>query len=140
MTCKNHIYKRCDFNVLLSVDPTPPVCTPPQDISRTIPLGSGTTSITWTEPRATDNCGQVTLQSRTHEPGDQFGRGTTSVTYVFVDGSQNAVTCGFSITIIEGKFSSKMLQKICYKYQHLYYICNRHEVCLSISTNTPSIC
>ena len=108
-----------------SVDPTPPVCTPPDDISRTIPLGSGTISLTWTEPRATDNCGQVTLQSRNYEPGDQFGRGTTTVTYVFVDSSQNRVSCSFTVTIEEGKESIIIYcMPLCKLFEQLYNIRN----------------
>ncbi len=79
----------------------------PQDITREIPLrDSGVTTVGYPEPGATDNCGgQVTLQSRSHAPGDSFPVGTTRVSYTFVDDSGNAVTCGFNVQVIEGNFS-----------------------------------
>ena len=68
-----------------------------------IPLGSGGgTSVGYREPVATDDCGQVTLQSRSHVPGEIFPVGRTTVFYVFVDGFGNSVTCSFNVLITEG--------------------------------------
>ena len=87
------------------VDNVQPQCTPPADIVREVPVGAGGTTVRWHEPTATDDGGIVTLQSRSHVPGDFFPTGQTRVTYTFVDGSLNTVTCGFNIRINEGKRS-----------------------------------
>ncbi|XP_072013269.1 uncharacterized protein [Amphiura filiformis] len=89
------------FVTVTEVDTMPPVCVPPNDISRTISLGDGFTTVSWTEPRATDNCGLATLVTRTHAPGDRFLTGTTRVSYTFRDDSSNTVVCGFDVVITE---------------------------------------
>lgn len=52
---------------------------------------------TWTPPIASDVCG-ATLTS-THQPGDNFPLGTTTVTYNAADSSGNSATCSFTVTI-----------------------------------------
>ncbi|XP_072014280.1 adhesion G-protein coupled receptor G6-like [Amphiura filiformis] len=90
------------FVTVTEVDSIPPVCTPPDDITRTISLGgNGFTTVSWTEPRATDTCGAARLVTRSHAPGDQFFTGTTRVSYTFRDDSSNTVVCGFDVTVIE---------------------------------------
>ena len=91
--------------ICFAVDNVQPQCTPPADVVRVLPLGAGGTTVSWQEPTATDDCGIVRLQSRSHAPGDFFPTGQTRVTYTFVDGSSNTVTCGFNIRIDEGKRS-----------------------------------
>ncbi len=88
---------------LHAVDPTPPVCTStPDDITREIGLRDGGATVGYQEPTATDDCGPAILQSRSHAPGDFFPSGQTTVSYVFVDGSGNTVTCTFNIFVDEG--------------------------------------
>ena len=58
--------------------------------------------ITFTEPVATDNSGTVTLQSRTHVPGQFFLSGITEVCYTFDDPSLNSVDCCLNVVVIEG--------------------------------------
>ena len=77
------------------------------DVSTTIPLNQGGTTVTWIEPTATDNSGTVTISSQSHAPGDFFATGVTSVTYVFVDPSGNGVSCIFSVDVVEGKAKNK---------------------------------
>ena len=62
----------------------------------TVDIATGTVS--WTAPTATDNSGTQTLTS-THNPGDSFPVGTTTVTYTSTDGSGNTVTCTFSVDV-----------------------------------------
>ena len=57
----------------------------------------------WTEPTASDNSGTANLARRTHVPGTFFPLGTTAVTYVFVDPSNNAATVTFFVTVLECK-------------------------------------
>ena len=74
---------------------------PIADITVSIPPGTTSTVAVWPEKQATDNSGPVYLQSRSHAPGQSsFSLGTTPVTYVFVDGSGNIVTCGFSVNVV----------------------------------------
>lgn len=56
------------------------------------------TSVTWTPPTATDNCGTATITSD-YNPGDVFAQGTTTVTYSANDGNGNIATCSFNVTI-----------------------------------------
>ncbi|MDX1684359.1 MAG: HYR domain-containing protein [Saprospiraceae bacterium] len=57
--------------------------------------------VNWFPPLANDNCSSVKLTS-THEPGDTFSVGTTTVMYFAEDSCGNRDTCAFDITI-EGK-------------------------------------
>ncbi|MBL7765001.1 MAG: fibronectin type III domain-containing protein [Chitinophagaceae bacterium] len=55
---------------------------------------------TWTAPTASDvdNCGTLTVTS-SHNPGDIFPIGTTTVTYTVSDGINTPVTCSFDVTV-----------------------------------------
>ena len=55
-------------------------------------------TITWTEPVVTDNSGLCTVTS-THNSGDTFSIGSTTVTYIAVDASGNQKTISFVITV-----------------------------------------
>jgi hypothetical protein len=54
--------------------------------------------ITWTAPTASDNCA-VTSFTSTHESGDTFLVGTTTVTYTALDAAGNSSTCSFTVTV-----------------------------------------
>lgn len=51
----------------------------------------------WTPPIASDVCG-ANLSS-THQPGDNFPVGVTTVTYTAADSSNNTASCSFTVTI-----------------------------------------
>ena len=87
----------------LSVDNIAPVVSCINDVTVSTTTGSTGTSVTWTEPTATDNAGGVTT-SRTHTPGSFFGVGTTQVTYTFTDGSGNSASCTFNVNVVASKF------------------------------------
>ncbi|XP_072051695.1 uncharacterized protein [Amphiura filiformis] len=91
------------FDVTVNeVDTMPPICAPPPtDETINIPLNQGSTAVFFTEPRATDNCGETTLQSRSHQPGDTFNEGTTRVSYTFRDLFGNIVTCSLTVNVEE---------------------------------------
>ncbi|XP_072018428.1 uncharacterized protein [Amphiura filiformis] len=92
----------CTFNVVVTeVDDEAPTVVCVDDISRTIPLGAGGTTVTWNEPSATDNSNSVSLSSRSDAPGAFFTTGSTQVIYVFADPSGNSANCIFFITIEE---------------------------------------
>ncbi len=86
-----------------AVDDEPPIVNCIEDISTTIPLNVGGTTVSFLrEPTATDNSRQVELASQTHASGDFFVTGTTTVTYVFRDPSGNTADCVFTVTVVEG--------------------------------------
>ena len=84
-------------------DTTPPtIMNCPMDINLALPVGQTTGQVFWTEPTATDNDGQMPLQSSTHLPGEGFPSGTTQVTYTFLDQALNPSICTFNV-ILTGK-------------------------------------
>ncbi|PIK56482.1 putative hyalin [Apostichopus japonicus] len=94
----------CVFDIsVVEVDDTPPDVTCIQDITRTVTIDSTGTTVFWTEPTATDNSGVVSLQSRSHAPGEFFSPGTTQVTYIFVDPSGQTAFCTFTVTVTPAK-------------------------------------
>jgi hypothetical protein len=55
-------------------------------------------TVSWSKPTATDNCGAVTVTA-SHNPGDIFPEGVTTVTYVFTDACGNISQCKFKVTV-----------------------------------------
>ena len=86
------------------MDTIPPVISCINDIVQTVNFGTPGTSVSWTEPTATDNSGIVSLTQRTHAPGNFFLVGSTDVTYTFTDGSGNSANCIFTVTVVERKY------------------------------------
>ncbi|MFT6357713.1 MAG: hypothetical protein ACJAYJ_001929 [Saprospiraceae bacterium] len=84
----------------------PMVLNCPADIDM-MTSGNCTPVVTFTEPMVT-GCNYV-LQSQTHASGDMFPQGTTTVTYVFSDGT-TPLTCTFDVTVTDmGAGSAPML-------------------------------
>ena len=54
--------------------------------------------VTWTAPKASDNCG-VTNFSSNYSPGYRFPAGTTTVTYTASDAAGNSTTRSFTVTV-----------------------------------------
>ncbi|XP_072046098.1 hyalin-like [Amphiura filiformis] len=93
----------CNFSVIVNqVDTKPPyVISCPSNIYKTVELGTPGTTVSWYEPTADDNSGDVTLSKSTHKSGELFEIGSTSVSYTFMDRSNNTATCDFLVTINE---------------------------------------
>ncbi|XP_072046397.1 hyalin-like [Amphiura filiformis] len=91
----------CSFHVVIQeVDTTAPIIKScPSGISKELEIGTQNTPVNWNIPSATDVSGNVSLASRSHAPGDTFVPGRTTVTYTFVDGSNNEAFCTFDILI-----------------------------------------
>jgi len=89
----------CSFNITVLNDDETSVFDCPNDI--TIPVGSGQcqASVVWEPPTPNPEC-DVTITGSTHEPGDIFSIGTTTVVYTAVDGGGNTYQCDFDINII----------------------------------------
>jgi hypothetical protein len=72
----------------------------PADITVfTAQSGACSQQVTWTPPTANNNCLDVEEES-THEPGDIFPVGTTTVTYSFTNAGGTS-TCSFNVTVVD---------------------------------------
>ena len=83
-----------------TIDTTAPVfnnC--PQAMSFTVPNSQSTQVVTWTPPTATDDSGQLPVITSSHNPGQAFPVGDTTVIYTARDGSGNQATCTFVIQV-----------------------------------------
>ena len=86
--------------VLFTVDNQAPIISScPSAISRTA-QGSGGVNVFWNVPVATDNSGFTQINFQSHVPGTFFSPGTTLVTYVIEDNSQNYAMCQFIVTVL----------------------------------------
>jgi HYR domain/Secretion system C-terminal sorting domain len=63
------------------------------------------TTVTWTQPTATDACGTATL-SPNLPLSTCFPIGTTPVTYTAMDAAGNAATCRFNVVVTNGTVSA----------------------------------
>ncbi len=88
----------CSFDVTVEDDTDPVIAGCPANIDLVTAPGSTTAVATWTPPTATDDCALASLNS-THDPGDTFTDGTTTVTYTATDDAGNTETCTFTITV-----------------------------------------
>jgi gliding motility-associated-like protein len=88
------------YTVLIQ-DVTPPVISGcPANINLSTDPGSCSTTASWSEPTAIDNCtGAMTYTARSHAPGSTFNSGTTTVSYTFTDGEGNTSTCSFNVIV-----------------------------------------
>ncbi|MEL6864504.1 MAG: HYR domain-containing protein [Bacteroidota bacterium] len=97
--------RTCSFDITV-VDNTPPSLTCPGDISANTDAGNCSAVVNWTPPSPTDNCdlsGSSVLLYSSHDPGDTFPLGTTTVTYRAVDNAGNESTCSFDITVTDNE-------------------------------------
>ncbi|XP_072013031.1 hyalin-like isoform X2 [Amphiura filiformis] len=93
----------CCFEIhIIEVDNDPPIPTCSRDISTTTACNTDGTVVYWLEATAYDNSGTVNLISQSHISGRSFFRvGMTTVTYTFIDPSNNIASCDFVVTVIE---------------------------------------
>ncbi|WP_339611906.1 HYR domain-containing protein [uncultured Xanthomarina sp.] len=54
--------------------------------------------VTWTAPTGADNCAGAVVTS-SHNPGDTFPIGTTTVTYTITDAAGLTASCSFNVTV-----------------------------------------
>ena len=71
----------------------------PDKITQVTDIGSPTAAVNWPALRVTDNSGYVTMTS-SHNPGDSFLLGSTTVTYTAFDSSENTKTVKFTVTVM----------------------------------------
>jgi len=88
----------CSFDITVE-DTEAPMVTCPNDVTVAANATTCTATATWNIPNATDNCGNTTIASNTHAPGDVFELGTTTVTYIITDDAGNETECSFDVTV-----------------------------------------
>jgi len=86
----------CTFNVIVSTTTPPVISGCPADVE--VSTTTDGEAVEWDEPTATATCGSAGTKS-SHQPGDRFPVGTTTVVYEFEDEFGNKSTCSFDITV-----------------------------------------
>ena len=79
-------------------DEDPVILGMPSNINQSTDAAVATAVVTWTPPTASDNSGTYPLSS-SHDPGEIFSLGVTTVSYTAIDYDGNAVTDRFTVTI-----------------------------------------
>ncbi|XP_071959490.1 uncharacterized protein [Antedon mediterranea] len=88
----------CSFDITITVLGTPVVQDCPEMTIEAETTGDDmTVEVTWAEPTAIDD-GEVTTES-THDPGDMFDIGTTTVRYTFTDEDGQESVCSFNVEV-----------------------------------------
>ncbi|XP_033097160.1 mucin-12-like [Anneissia japonica] len=96
----------CNFTILI-IDAEPPIWSDcPVNITINAEQGLATAHALWTEPSVTDNSDIIASQDQSHEPGEQFNFGETSVIYTASDGSGNVGNCSFIVEILDDQLPS----------------------------------
>ncbi|MEO2150593.1 MAG: HYR domain-containing protein [bacterium] len=88
------------FTVTVSDDQAPEILGMPSSMTQTAEAGSCGATISWTAPTTTDNCPDPLLTS-SHESGDTFSVGTTTVTYTSLDANGLSSSASFDISITD---------------------------------------
>ncbi|MBL4704546.1 MAG: HYR domain-containing protein, partial [Flavobacteriales bacterium] len=91
-------FSACSFNVTVVDTENPALVSCPANISQGNDVGVCDAVVTWTPPTMIDNCTGGSITS-THNSGDTFIVGTTTVTYTATDGAGNTGTCSFDVTV-----------------------------------------
>lgn len=93
----NNMSPACTFTVTIQDTQAPIIGACPANISVS---NNGPTTVTYTPPTATDNCGNATV-SCVPASGSSFSLGTTTVTCTASDSSPNSPdsTCSFTVTV-----------------------------------------
>jgi len=91
----SNLFSNCT-QIITIVDNSNPTISCPVDIVVSDPSGIAT----WTVPTGNDNCGVASVVS-THNSGDSFPIGNTTVTYTVTDNCGNTTTCSFDVFVID---------------------------------------
>ena len=88
----------CTQTIVVSDDLGPTLTNLPSDITVHGVGANCSIPVKWTDPTATDNCGIANLTS-SHNNGDQFSEGTTTVFYTAFDNCGNSASGSFNVTV-----------------------------------------
>jgi gliding motility-associated-like protein len=91
----------CNFDVTVEDTLSPVILSCPSDIAVNTDSGVCGAIVNWVAPTASDNCG-VNLAS-THNSGDLFSVGTTTVVYTAIDPAGNSTVCSFDVTVTDNE-------------------------------------
>ncbi|MGB1070301.1 MAG: HYR domain-containing protein [Planctomycetota bacterium] len=86
------------FEITVTDDENPILSGVSGDLVIDSDLGECGAMVTWNDPSATDNCGDLTITT-SHEPGAFFEVGTTLVTYQAVDQYGNMTSQEYTVTV-----------------------------------------
>lgn len=91
----------CSITVVVT-DNNPPSVSCPGNITVNAPAIGCQSGVTWNVPQATDACGLGgIIVTSTHDPGDLFPGGLTTVTYTVTDASNLTSSCSFTVEVID---------------------------------------
>jgi gliding motility-associated-like protein len=90
----------CSFDVVVTDTQDPVITNCPDDIFVNNDADVCGATVTWVAPSASDNC-EIQSFTSTHNSGDFFPVGTTTVTYTLADTSGNVVTCSFDVVVTD---------------------------------------
>ena len=91
-----------EFTITVTDTEDPMLHDVPASMTQTAEAGSCGASISWTPPTTTDNCPNPSLSS-THQPGDTFEVGTTTVTYISNDANGLSSSASFDVTVTDNE-------------------------------------
>ncbi|MDX2360737.1 MAG: HYR domain-containing protein [Crocinitomicaceae bacterium] len=91
----------CTFDVIVTDNEVPSVIGCLTTISVNNDTGDCGADVSWIPPTFTDNCG-ATMTS-THNSGDFFPIGSTTVTYTVTDGTGNISICTFDVVVTDSE-------------------------------------
>jgi hypothetical protein len=92
----------CVTKITVTDDTAPLIVDCPINISQGNDAGVCAAVVTWIEPTASDNCTNAIdlVWTKSHEPGDTFNVGTTTVTYTTTDAAGNvSLECSFDVVV-----------------------------------------
>ena len=100
VTCATSGGASCSFNVAV-IDATPPTVSCPVAVSTTLPPGRPSAVVNYPAPVATDEC--VVNVLCVPPSGSTFPRGSTLVTCIATDSSNNGTSCFFFVSLLDAE-------------------------------------
>ena len=95
--------ENCSYDVVVEDHQAPVIITCPNDITVNTDPSSCAAIVSWALPEIQENCPSTLVWSNSHNPGDAFNSGVTTVSHVITDSQGNSVSCTFTITVIDNE-------------------------------------
>ena len=89
---------QCEFAITIDDVEDPVFVDCPETVSADVETGQWGAHVEWVEPQVIDNC-EVALMTSSHQSGNFFVVGETTVTYTAIDVHGNSSTCSFNVVI-----------------------------------------
>lgn len=100
------------FQVTVVDNEAPVITNCPSDMTFNATQPGCSETLLWLEPMGEDVCAGFITAVSSHNSGDNFTEGITTVTYTFNDGNGNESTCDFDVEIINPLVGSSIDQMI----------------------------